>query len=69
MLCLLAQKALKKKVLGRCLSRHDIIDTSEKPNLSKINNFWGDRRNTTHTLLNLLLLEIHAYSYLIASSK
>ena len=39
MLCLLAQKALKKKVLGRCLSRHDIIDTSEKPNLSKINNF------------------------------
>ena len=39
MLCLLAQKALKKKVLGRCLSRHDIIDTSENLNPSKIDNF------------------------------
>ena len=38
MLCLSAQKAFKKKVLGRCLSRHDIIDTSEKSNLSKIKN-------------------------------
>jgi hypothetical protein len=38
MLCLSAQKALKKAVLRRCLSGHDIIDISENPKLSKINN-------------------------------
>jgi hypothetical protein len=69
MLCLSAEKALKKNLLECCLSGHDVIDTSENLKPRKINNSWGDRRNTTHTLLNLLLLEIHAYSYLIASSK
>jgi hypothetical protein len=38
MLCLSAEKALKKNLLECCLSGHDVVDASENPKPRKIKN-------------------------------
>ena len=55
--------------LGRFLFGYDIIKVTEILKPTQLNNSWGDRRNDTNIVLNLLLLQIHAYCYLIASPK